>query len=285
MDTNGARYSPAEPAADDPTAAAVRPSRARGGLLLASIGALVVLLLIGLVAFILGIGRTPATSAPPAPSAPAVLDPQGWDLAAETELATRPMSALPEAAALPHPLSTHPPTTSLVLPPGGGRNAVLAERFPPTSQGALAQLAELTRVGLQGADPKAYALAYASVAAPGAPAVESTVMHRGLTDIRSKAGLAREGAVLGLSMTFTPLGGLIKGSTDGGRYVVACVLGQLDVTANGTPISTGGADCQAMRWVEGNWRISPGAQAAAAPIAWPGTDDAFVAGYLPVRGS
>lgn len=243
------------------------PVRRRGGLLVAALGALTSLLLIGLVSLLLGLGADPD----PAPAPAQALDPS-WDLAAETALATRPMPLLPDAAAQPHTLSNRAPAGAITLPVGP---------FPATPEGALAQLAELTRVGLAGADPLAYELAYGAIAEAGAPQVESTVMHRGLVRIRAAAGLPRTGAAPELSMTFTPLAGLVKGSTDGGRYVVVCVLGQLDVVANGIPISSGGADCQAMRRIGDTWRISPGALAAAATVAWPGTDEAVDAGYLP----
>ena len=88
-------------------------------------------------------------------------------------------------------------------------------------------------------------------------------------EIRARSGLPATGAVPGLTFTWTPGGGLIKGSTDRGRYVVACVIGQLDSGANGQILSTGAGDCQALRFVDGQWWISPGAAAVAAPLAWP----------------
>ena len=256
--------------------------RRRGGLLMASIGALVMLLLIGLVAVILGLGKDPDPSSPPTDP---ITGQPGWDLAAETALATRPMPQLPEEAARPHALSTRTPPALITLPPAGGRNDVLADEFPPTPEGALAQLAELTRVGLQGADPQAYELAYNSIAAPGAPQVETTGMYRTLTDTRRAARLPKEGLVPSLSLTFTPMAGLVKGTTDDGRYAVVCVLGVADMNANGTPFIGGGGDCQAMRWNGRTWQIAPGALAAEATVAWPGSDEALDGGYLPFRTS
>ncbi|GAY13164.1 hypothetical protein [Pseudonocardia sp. N23] len=254
------------PAPDAPPAPRVRR---RGGLLVATLWVLASLLLLGLVSLLLGLGA-PGPGPAPAPGVD-----QSWDAAAETALATRPMPRLPDAAAQPHTLSTRAPDGWITVPaPSDG-----------SPGGALARLTEFTRAGLLGADPQAYELAYGAVAEPGAPQVESTVMHRGLTRIRAAAGLPRTGTVADLSMTFTPLAGLVKGTADGGRYAVVCVLGQVDVVANGVPISSGGADCQAMRRVGDQWRISPGAQAAAATVAWPGSDEALDAGYLPLRTS
>ena len=130
--------------------------------------------------------------------------------------------------------------------------------------------------------PDAYAAAYTAVAAPGAPAVEATPLHRGLVEIRARSGLRTTGAVPGLTFSWTPGGGLIKGSTDRGRYVVACVIGQLDSGAHGQILSTGAGDCQALRFVDGQWWISPGAAAAPAPLAWPGSAAAAQAGYRAV---
>lgn len=298
MNPNGAPFSPDEQTRPTPSSPFPPPAgpgapvtasdsqprrrRRRGGLLLASLGALAMLLLIGLVAVILGLGKDPDPGSPPA--GPVIGEP-GWDLAAETALATRPMPQLPEEAAQPHALSTRGPDALITLPPAGGRNDILADQFPPTPEGALGQLAELTRVGLQGADPQAYELAYNSIAAPGAPQVDSSVMHRTLMAMRQAGGLPKQGLLPALSLTYTPLAGLIKGTTDGGRYAVVCVLGEAAIMANGTPFTAGGGDCQAMRWNGQNWQVAPGAQAAQAPVAWPGTDEAFGAGYLPLRTS
>jgi hypothetical protein len=189
------------------------------------------------------------------------------------------MPALPEGAALPQPLEAAPVGPAIRLPAAGSRTGLVPRGFPPTPEGALAQLAALTAAGLVNGDPQAYASAYAALAAPGAPAVEATPLHRGLVEIRSRAGLPATGAVPGLTFDWTLSGGLIKGSTDRGRYVVACVLGQLDTGANGQILATGAGDCQALRFVDGQWWISPGAAAAPAPLAWPGSAAAAQVGY------
>ena len=154
--------------------------------------------------------------------------------------------------------------------------------YPPTPEGALAQVAALTDAGLVNADPQAYAAAYEAVAAPGAPPATDSRLYRALVEVRAHAGLPATGPVPELTFVWTPTSGLIKGSTDNGRYVVACVLGQLDAGANGRMISTAAADCQGMRWVGGQWWISPGPAAAAAPLAWPGSAEAAQVGYRAV---
>jgi hypothetical protein len=205
----------------------------------------------------------------------------GWDLAGQAGLATRPMPVLPAAAALPHPLSAAAASAPIRLPApapaaGGG---LVPRGFPASPEGALAQLAALTDAGLQGGDPQAYAVVYAAVAGPAAPPVAATPLYRGLVEIRARAGLPAAGAVAELLFEWAPTSGLIKGTTDRGRYVVACVLGQLDAGTGGRVISSGAGDCQALRWVDGRWEISPGPAAAPAPLAWPGSKEAARVGY------
>ena len=267
------------------------PERRRAVLVLAGVTALVVVLLVGLVAFLVGLGpdagegqSAPSGEAAAQP-APGQQQPDGdWDVAAQTDLATRPMLQLPESAALPHALTDdvagpaitlpEPTVTSGTLVPGG---------FPASAEGAIAQLVELTRVGLEGGDPDAYALAYDSVAADGAPPARSAPLYNALQSTRARAGLAPSGAVPGLTFTWSPASALVKGSTDDGRYVVVCVLGELTAGINGQSISGGSADCQAMRRLGEEWRISPGAAAASPAPAWPGTAEAVRAGFRDLR--
>lgn len=267
-------------------------TRRRAALILATAAVTIAVLVLGLVV-VLRAGPTPAP-ADPTPPAPPSAPPsasavpgqsQGWDLAGQTEVATRPMPTLPQGAALPQPLSTDQAGPALRLPEPTSRGGLVPRGFPPTPEGALAQLVALTSAGLLNADPQAYATAYAALAAPGAPPVEATPLHRGLVEIRARAGLPASGAVPGLTFDWTPAAGLIKGSTDQGRYVVVCVLGQLDSGANGRLLSTGAGDCQAMRFVDGQWWISPGAAAAPPTLAWPGSAAAAQAGYRTVSNA
>jgi hypothetical protein len=276
-----------DPRWPNPPGRAPRRSRRRAAVTLIAVAAAVLALLAVLATVVLAPPPVPAP-APAAPPAPAPvdggdIDGGDWDLAAQTELATRPMPELPEAAALPHALSTDPAAPALRLPTPATGHESLPRGFGPTPEGALAQLVALTDAGMSNADPQAYASAYDAVAAPGAPPVAATPLHRGLVAIRARAGLPATGAVPDLTFDWTTAGGLIKGSTDRGRYVVACVLGQLDAGAGGRIISTGAGDCQALRYERGQWWISPGPAAAPAPLAWPGTDEAARVGYRAVR--
>lgn len=274
--------------------------RRRAGLVLAGSAVAVVLVAVALVAFLLGAG----SSTPPTPgvAAPRVSPPAGrgaapgpvgaapdpgaggWDVAAETTLATAPMLTLPDSAALPHTLSTVIGGPPLHLPaPGQTAGRVVAAGFPDTAEGAVAQLAALTETGLAGGDPAGYALAYRSVALPGAPPPETTPLYTGMAGVRAAAQLPATGAAPSLVFSYRTLEGLIKGSTDGGQYTVVCVLGELTAGINGQSVSGGAGDCQALRYTLGQWWISPGAAAARSPLAWPGTAEAAAAGYRAVH--
>jgi hypothetical protein len=227
----------------------------------------------------------------PAPPATAPADSAGWDLAAEKALATRPMLALPEIASAPQPLAQRPATGSVHLPAATGDIGDVPAGFPNTPEGAVGALAALTTQGLRGADPRTYVQAYQTVAAPGALPGDQARLTRLLADIRSSAGLAPTGPRAGLTMGWQPVQAQIKGVLDGGRYVVACVLGEFTADYQGRLVAYGVGDCQALRWTAtdpnsgapGQWLISPGPAAATAPDAWPGSQDSVNAGYQEIR--
>ena len=151
----------------------------------------------------------PAPDLPPAPppQAPPADDPPvgGWDVAAQTALASRPMPRLPESAAWPHPLHGGDTAAPIVLPMPTSRSGPVPSGFPGTVEGAIAQLAALTQVGVDGGDPHGYRHAYEAVAASGAPAVETTRLHRDLRRVRATVdGLPPTGPVPGLEFRWTP---------------------------------------------------------------------------------
>lgn len=264
--------------------------RRRAGLVLGGSAVLAVAVVAVLVAVLIGQGRAPddaAPAAPGSPGAPVVVplpDAGGWDVAAETALATKPMLELPDAASQPHALSDATTGPPIAMPePTQTAGRWVPGGFPVTPEGALGQLAALTVAGFAGGDPQVYAKAYASIALPGAPDPQRARLTMDLQRFRAQAGLPETGPVPALSVTYEPMQGLIKGTTDGGRYAVVCILGQLTIAANGQSVSGGGGDCQALRFVNGNWGISPGAAAAPAPLAWPGTAEAAAAGYRTVN--
>jgi hypothetical protein len=275
----------------DPVAPRRRATRVLGG-----VAAAVLLVPVGLVAALFAITDEPfATPAhEEAPSGPPVdlsadpptagSAPGAWDLAAQTAVASRPMPWLPEDAALPHAMTEQSAGPPILLPAPADPTRPLPVEYPATVDGAIAQLVALTRVGLQGGDPQRYRQAYESVMLPGAPPAESARLHRDLRRVRAGVfDFPPTGPVPGLVFTWTPTSALVKGTTDGGRYVVVCVLGELVAGRNGQSISSGSGDCQAFRREGDRWRISPGVAAAPATLAWPGTAEAVRAGYRTVR--
>lgn len=204
----------------------------------------------------------------------------------ETALATRPMTWLPAEAAQPHPQSARTAGPPIVLPSASQRaGRWIPDGFPPTAEGALAQLVALNQAGMSGGDPEIYDRAYAQLALPGAPPVADAGLHVLLREFRKAAGIAAGEMTDGLTVRYEVTHGLIKGTADSGRYVVACTLGQFSVDDQGQGTSVGVGDCQALRWTGSTWRISPGPRAAYAPSAWPGTSEAVDAGYRALDGA
>lgn len=200
----------------------------------------------------------------------------------ESALATRPMLDFPDQAALPQTLATRPSAPRMVLPAGSRAGRWVPEGFPGTPEGAAAQLAALLEVGLRDVNPTDFAAAYRSVSLPGAPDPASTPLGRDIASLYGQAVTAASDPAP-LSSRWQPAGALIKGQADSGRFVVACVLGELQVVKTGSA-SAGTGDCQAMRWTGRDWRISPGPAAARPPIVWPGSDAFIQAGYRPTTG-
>jgi hypothetical protein len=273
------------------TTAATARRRARlslAGIGLAAILLLAAALVAGLVVFS---GHRQPSPTPPGPTPPLPSSGRegrpGWDWAGEAALATRPMLVLPAQAAGPQPLATRPAPGGVRLPSPSGDLAGIPAGFPQTPAGAVAALSALTTQGLRGADPQTYIRVYQALASPGAPPPGRARLAGLLTSLRSSAGIPPTGPVAGLTMSWLPEQALIKGVLDGGRYVVACVLGQFTADYQGRLITYGVGDCQALRWIasdpttgaSGQWLISPGPPAAEATDAWPGSQDSVTAGY------
>lgn len=230
----------------------------------------------------------PPAPAPPPPGVPTIPRPDdGWDWAGEADLAGAPMPLLHPRAAQPQALATTPNPLLLTLPAPRGASGAAAYGLPATPQGAVAALSLLAETGLRGGDPEAYAQAYRTVAAPGAPPAERSRLFGLLTDMRSRADLPPTGPVPGMTITYQVVQGQVKGLRDAGHYAVVCVLGELAIGYQGRLLATGVSDCQALRYLPtpggGQWRISPGSPAARGADAWPGSDDSFRTGYLEVK--
>lgn len=254
----------------------IRRSRRRlAGLCLAAL-VLVVCLIVGLVVGIV------VTHEVPRPVVAAHQASRRWDVAAEDVLANRPLPQLPLEAAMPQEVTSSSASESIVLPRASEVDKDgIGHGFPGTAEGALAQLAALDEAAMHGADPSVVDRVYREFSWSGAPEPAQSVLHQTATSLRAHAGLPETGPSVTAEYTVTH--GFIKGVTDGGRFAVVCVLGELAAHHREASAAAGLGDCQAMRFANGQWRISPTARAADAPNAWPGSTYAVRAGYREVR--
>lgn len=220
-------------------------------------------------------------AAPPAPGdAPVTSTPPRSVSPAEVALARRPMRTLPARAALPQPLASTAAGAPIPLPERSHRGAERAGAgFPPTPEGALAQLKAITERGLRDGTPAGYARVYRAVSQPHAPHPRSTGLYILLEDVFASAELDPVEAAAEFRSSYQVSHGQIKGTAAEGEYVVACVLGQLSLQYRGHTVTAGVGDCQALRYTGRGWLISSGPLAAAAPHAWPGSADSVAAGY------
>ncbi len=266
------------------------------GVVLAAGGLVVVLVLCGVGYLVIGAvrddgsgptaapGSGPATSSPTASAAVPASGSVPTDVAARQDaLAAAPMLQLPASAAQPQPLVDETAGPPILIPaptarvvPGG---PPVPTGFPHTSQGALAQLVAIDEAALSTTDLDRVHEVYAWAAAPGAvPEAEWSPAYGVRTLIDHLGG--RDEA-LRAHAVFQAAQAQIKG-TVGPDFVVACVLGELTVTA-ASVAQAGVGDCQRMVWRDGRWWIGPGAQPAWAPSAWPGSADAVRAGWRELR--
>lgn len=264
-----------------------RDGRRRALVILTGAGVLVLALLVGVVVSLTGMfGQDEPSSTyqgPPAPTGPGAAGGTGAGSGPEAEaaLARTPMLDIPAQAAMPHTLSTRSAGPPITLPQPEQVSGVLVPTgFPDSEEGAIAQAVELARVGMAGADPQVWAQAYNSLAEPGAAEPTRTPAARNLVGLRRAANMRETGPLRAdMTISWTPTSAMVKGSTDDGSYVVACVLGELVADNKGRVVTAGWGTCLPMRRVDDQWRVASGPAAADAPAAWPGSDEAVAAGY------
>lgn len=269
----------------------LQTGRGRALLILGAVVLLGLALLIGLVVYVAGLFTGPdedsAGSAAPGSSAPTAPGATGQAPAgtgsgpqAEAALARAPMLNIPGQAALPHALSARSAGAPIALPQPQQVSGVLVPTgFDDSTEGAIAQAIELTRVGAAGMDPQVWAQAYTSLAEPGAAAPDQTPAARDMVGFRRAANMPRTGPREGMTITWAPTSAMVKGTTDDGTYTVVCVLGELVSDAKGRVASGGWGNCLPMRRVGDQWRVASGPAAWVAPAAWPGSDEAVAVGY------
>ncbi|OZM75501.1 hypothetical protein [Pseudonocardia sp. MH-G8] len=267
-----------------PGAPARAAGRTRAFLILVGVGGLLLVVAAGLIGSLPGL-LSDERARPPGGAQPAGETVADSGPSAEAALARAPMLDLPPAAASPHTLSARTAGPPITLPePAQVAGSEVPTGFPPTPEGALAQLAALMTIGMAGGDPQTWAWAYRSVAEDGAAPAGETWTGRDLVALRRGSDMAPSGPPPpGMTISWTPTGAMVKGTAGGGSFTVACVLGEFVADYNGRVVNAGWGNCLPMRLLGGRWRIASGPTAAAAPSAWPGSAEAVAAGWREIR--
>ncbi|WP_338070213.1 hypothetical protein [Blastococcus litoris] len=198
----------------------------------------------------------------------------------EDELAAAPMPAAEPDDALPGPVSNQAAGVLEVPRATGVGPADVPIGFPPTPEGALAQLAAIDVMAMQTGSMDGVRRVIAEWAAPGGPTPESWSGVDGMANLLSAAGLSGAGSPQ-LAIVVRPVMGLIKG-TVGPDFAVVCVNFEFTVTVEQTS-RIAIADCQRMTWVGERWVIGAGPEPAPGPSIWPGTEAAIAAGWRDLR--
>jgi hypothetical protein len=217
----------------------------------------------------------PTSTSSTAPARAQAQDPNAlrWS---EDALAAKPMLQLLPSAAQPQPLVAAAAGPPIRLPAATVHTELVLTGFPRTAEGAVAQLAAVDEAALKNLSRAQLQLVYAWAVIPGGFSLDDWNMSVGVNAGLRGAGLTDSTPELQVSYTVTQA--QVKGTLDGGDFVVACVLGEIDGNYRNSA-RAGVGDCQRMVWGAGRWRIGPGLQPAYAPSAWPGSSDSVRAGW------
>lgn len=196
-------------------------------------------------------------------------------------IAAAPMLAVPpDASRTGTPAQT--PAQPIAIPAAGRVGpADVPTGYPQTPEGAVGQLAAITVATLQSLSLGDAAGIYAAWTEPGAPPASEWTLMRNL---RSFLGSDASAHLTDpdTALVATPVAAQVKG-VDGDDWTLACVL--MDVEARVvTTARMGYGHCARMHWTtdtasRGRWVIAAGAEPAAAPSTWPGTELAKDAGW------
>jgi hypothetical protein len=175
------------------------------------------------------------------------------------------------------PLSTDV-AGSLTVPQAGGLGpAQVATGFPPTPEGALAQLIAIDKRAIESVSLVTAQDVISAWAVEGGPSATSWSGVEAMAIMLDTAGLPANGSPE-LQVELRPTLGFLRDSTgDGTTPCVDFVMVTSVLDAKQSEVSV--ADCQHMIWVGGRWMIGPGPEAEPAPSLWPGTQASYDAGY------
>jgi len=250
--------------------------------LLAMLGGLVVAVVLafvggGLAVWHATMGARPAdVSIDESPSAPVDARPNRDDIAAAAMPSVDPQAAFhPDPATAPGGSIAVPQPTVLDGPAG------VPTGFPHTDEGAVGQWVAIVQTVLESMSLPRTREIHDAWVRPGGPAVAQWTLTRNVTSFLTSARQGGDEKDLTTVVSATPAAGLVKGG-DGPDWAVVCVL--LDVQAwIKTESRMGYGLCSRMEWSDGRWQVASGAEPAAAPSAWPGSNAAVAVGWLAWR--
>ena len=177
----------------------------------------------------------------------------------------------------PGPLSTGHTGTIRIPQPSKLGEAQVGTGFPPSAEGALAQLIAIDRRAIESASVVTAQDVIAAWAAAGGPSVESWSGVAAVQTLLEAAGLPANGST-DLAIQLEPAMGLVQAA--GTRSATVCVDFILTATVAGKqPDRVAAVDCQHMNWRGDHWAIAPGEEAEPTPSLWPGTQASYDAGY------
>ncbi|WP_285627201.1 hypothetical protein [Kineosporia sp. NBRC 101677] len=179
--------------------------------------------------------------------------------------------------------ATGPLPAPIELPAARGMDELgVPTGFPPTQEGALAQLTAIATAAANSSSVPGVERVRQAWVAPGGPDAGEWTWRASMTHLLQMLDTPLSGSA-GTRITGRPLMGLVKdtGGLDVGTgWAVVCVDVALDLQVDGWTHHGVVADCQRMLWDGQRWLIGPGA-IPAQPVSqpWPGTDAAYEAGY------
>ena len=179
--------------------------------------------------------------------------------------------------AQPGPLSTGPTGTIRIPQPSKLGEAQVGTGFPPSAEGALAQLIAIDRRAIESASVVTAQDVIAAWAAPGGPSAESWSGVAAVQTLLEAAGLPANGST-DLAIQLEPAMGLVQDAGTGMATVCVDFILTASVAGN-QPDRVAAADCQHMTWHGDSWTIAPGQEAEPTPSLWPGTQASYDAGY------
>lgn len=193
------------------------------------------------------------------------------------EIASAPMSAVPNDGARPSSATASDDVPVITVPDAyvAGPAGVVTG-FPRTPEGAVGQLAAIETAVLESMSAPVVHDVYDTWAMPGGTGLASWPLALDVAAFIRGARLNVDTASEA-TVDVVPAGAMVKG-TDGADWTLACVL--LVVTASLEQTQeVGYGYCERLQWVGGRWMIVPGAPPAPAPSTWPGTPAATEAGW------